>query len=274
MKKLYYAFVLVAICLSLLMYPETHFSLLDGLNNTLVLLQLSNFSYGDLPAEPIDKTRTQVVFMYDDGWGSVYSGAYPLLKRYGYRGSIAVIPAMVREREYMSFTQLAELYMEGWDILNHSYSHKEDMYFRCDEMLLEFMRAREWLDNHFFTRGMNMVITPLGECNPYLIPLLMKKGFQNIRTSDNVLLLNRNNTAYFPVKTIHLLTDVSAETAQAELMSYSGGGAAVLLNLHKIDEASDGSQMSFSLQKLETIIEFLHANEDKFQVVSYSCLFD
>lgn len=274
MKKLYYAFALIAICLSLLMYPETYSRVLDGLNNTLVLLRLSNFSHSDIPAESIDKTRTQVVFMFDDGWSSVYSGAYPLLKRYGYRGSIAVIPAMVPEREYMSFAQLAELYMEGWDILNHSYSHKEGMYFRSEEMLSEFMHAREWLDQHFFTRGMNMAITPLGECNPYLIPLLAKKGFQNIRTSDNVLLLSRNNATYFPVKTIHLLTDVSAETVQAELAACVGGDLAVLFNLHKIDGADDRTQMSFSPQKLEALIEFLHVNEDKFQVVTYSGLVD
>lgn len=274
MKKLYYTFALVAICLSLLMYPGTYSSLLDGLRNAIVLLQLSNFSCDDIPAESIDKTRTQVVFMFDDGWGSVYTDAYPLLERYGYRGSVAVIPAMVREREYMSYAQLSDLYMEGWDILNHSYSHKEGMYFRCDEMLSEFMRAREWLDHHFFTKGMNMAIIPLGECNPYLIPLLIKKGFLNIRTSDNILLLSRNKATYFNVKTIHLRTDISIESVQAELMACSGGDATVLFNLHKIDGANDSTQMSFSPQKLEALIEFLHENEDKFQVVAYSCLFD
>ena len=274
MKKLYCVFALVAICLSLLMYPGTYSRLFDGFKNAFVLFKLSNFSYDDLPAVSVDKTKTQVAFIFDDGWSSVYSSAYPMLMRYGYRGSVAVIPGMVREREYMSYAELAELYMEGWDILNHSYSHKEGMYFRCDEMLSEYMHAREWLDNHLFKRGMNMGITPLGECNPYLIPLLIKRGFQNIRTSDNILMLSRNKATYFQVKTIHLLTDVSVDAAQKELMSCYGGDAAELFNLHKIGEADDGSQMSYSPEKLAALIEFLHANEDKFQVVTYSRLFD
>ena len=276
MKKLYSAFVIVAICLSVLMYPGTYARLYHGLIDIIALLRLSNFSSRDLPFTAVDKTKTPVVFMFDDGWNSVYSDAYPLMKRYGYRGSIAVIPGMVREREYMSYSQLAELYMDGWDVLNHSYSHLEDMYFRCDEMLSEYMRAREWLNRHFFTRGMNMIVMPMGECNPYLIPLLIKKGFKSIRTSDNVLLLRRNEATYFPVKTIHLLTDVSTETALAELMACwsSGNSAAVLFNLHKIDEIDDPAQISFSPQKLAALIEFIHANEDKFQVVTYSCLLD
>jgi peptidoglycan/xylan/chitin deacetylase (PgdA/CDA1 family) len=274
MKKLYYAFALAAVCFALLMYPETYTRLYSGAKTAITMLRLSNISHGDIPSCAVDETRTQVVFMFDDGWSSVYTSAYPLLKRYGYRGSIAVIPALVRESEYLSYEQLAELYLEGWDILNHSYSHKEDMYFRCEEMLYEFMRAREWLDTHYLTAGMDMVITPYGECNPYLIPLLIEKGFRSIRTSDNVLMLRNNRSYYLPVKTIHLLTDKSVESAQAELMAYIGGEPAVLLNLHKIDETDDGTQMSYSPEKLEALIEYLHANEDKFQVCTYSCLLD
>ena len=274
MKKLCCTFVMAAICFALLMYPGTYPRLRDGLNDIVVLLRLCNYSGSDTHSFFVDKSKTQVVFMFDDGWSSVYSEAYPLLKQYGYKGSVAVIPGMVREREYMSYEQLAQLYMEGWDILNHSYSHQEGMYDRCDEMFFEYLRAREWLNSHFLKKGMNMIITPLGECNPYLIPLLIKRGFENIRTSDNVILLRRNESAYFPVKILHLLTDVSAETVQAELMSCLGGESAVLFNLHKIDDTDNGTQMSYSRQKLDSLIEFLHTNEDQFQVVPYSCLLD
>lgn len=258
------------------MYPETYVRLYHGLVDIIVMLKLSNFSSRDLPFTAVDQTKTPVVFMFDDGWGSVYSDAYPLMKHYGYKGNIAVIPSMVRERDYMSYRQLAKLYLDGWDILNHSYSHLDDMYFRCDEMLSEYVHAREWLDRHCFAKGMNMVIAPMGECNPYLIPLLIEKGFQSIRTSDNVLLLKRNEATYFTVKTIHLPADVSTETAQAELIDCwsSGNQAAVLFNLHKISDINDSMQMSFPPQKLAALIEFIHANEDKFQVVTYSCLLD
>lgn len=274
MKKLYSAFVIAAICISVLMYPKTYTYLSRGLADAFVLLRLSNFKYSDLPACSVDKSKTQIVFMFDDGWNSVYTEAYPILKRYGYRGSIAIIPRLVREKEYMSYGKLAQLYMNGWDILNHSYSHMEGMYSRCDEMLSEYMRAREWMDRHLLTRGMNMIITPLGELNPYLIPRIIEKGFHSIRTSDNVLLLGRNETSYFPAKTIHLFTDVSVETIQTELMAFLGGNFAILLNLHKIEDVKTGdpARMSFSPQKLVALAEFIHDNEDKFQVVPYTCL--
>ncbi|MDD4797611.1 MAG: polysaccharide deacetylase family protein [Eubacteriales bacterium] len=274
MKKLICTLTLVAVGLSLLMYPQTHLALRHGLENAFVMLRLSSFSYEALPAVPVDAAKTQVVFMFDDGWASVYTDAYPLLARYGYSASIAAIPGMAREREYLSYAQLARMYMDGWDILNHSYSHKDGMYARCDELLSEYMSAREWLDRRFFRRGGNSVIMPFGDCNPYIIPLLIKNGFQNIRTSDNVLLLDRDEVCYFPIKTIHLLTDVSVETVTAELTACAGGDSAVLFNLHKMGDGADRTQMTFSPAKLREIVEFLHANEDTFQVVTYLTLLE
>lgn len=254
------------------MYPQTYSVLSSTLENAYVQLRLSSFSHDSIPHVSTDPARTQVVFMFDDGWASVYEEAYLLLNEYGYKGSIACIPGLVGENEYSSYAQLAEMYIAGWDILNHSYSHKENMYFQCDELLYDYILAREWLGRHYFTKGMNSVIVPYGECNPYMIPLLMDSGFDSIRTSDNILFLKHNEAAYFPVKTIHLLTDVSSDAVISELAAYAGGNTAILFNLHKMGEGIDRTQMTFSPKKLEAIVEYLHANEDKFQVLTYSSM--
>jgi len=44
---------------------------------------------------------------------------------------------LIDEKEYMSYEQLSELYLKGWDLLNHSYSHKENF-----EEIILFLNER------------------------------------------------------------------------------------------------------------------------------------
>lgn len=273
MKKISPIIILATVLLSLFMYPETHSSARDLFKDAYMILRLSNFTGEDIQDTDDEYADTHVVFMFDDGWESVYINAYPLLKKYGYKGSIAVIPKKVGEYEYMSYIQLAELYMDGWDMLNHTYAHKENMYTKCENMLAECMNARTWLQNHQLTKCKNMVVTAYGECNPYLIKLLNDSGFTSIRTSDNILNLNRE-IEYIPAITIHMLNDISVDAIKAKLLKSSANYDVILLNLHKINNIDDETQMSFSPEKLELITEFLYKNQDKFRVVPYSYLFD
>lgn len=89
---------------------------------------------------------------------------------------------------------------------------------------------------------------------------------------SSILLLKGDESAYYNVRTIHLSNDVTVETVKNELEAYQGKGA-FLFNLHKVGNGADSTQMTFSPKKLEKILEFIHDNEDKFQVVTYSELF-
>jgi len=274
LRKYSLAVIALAMCLSLFMYPKTYALVREGVLDAGVAVWMSLSSRDGARAAAARDGRTRVVFMFDDGWESVYRTAYPLLKRYGCRGSVGMICGMARQEGYMKYAQLAVLYMDGWDILNHSYSHAPNMYERSEELLRDFQRARDWLEHKGFSEGMDMAIVPYGECNPYLIRLLMINGYHSVRTSDNILLFSGDDADYYHVKTIHMETDLSVEAVKEQLAEGRREERDILLNLHKLAEGADPANMTYSPQKLEELLAYLKENEAVFEVVTYTELLE
>ena len=220
----------------------------------------------------IDRDKTKIVFMFDDGLSSVYSEAYSLMKEYGYKGSVSIIPSLIVENEYMSYKELAELYLDGWDLLNHSYSHRADAYNNTDELLSDFDKSRRWMENRYFGKYSDMVVMPHGEINPYLISQLKNAGYRSVRTSDNIIVLDSFNYYYYPINSINPLTNISVNEVTAQLKQSFNEFKTFVLIFHKIGDEEDEFGMTYSKDKLKQIIMFINRHSDIFQVLTYSQL--
>ncbi|GIV63815.1 MAG: hypothetical protein KatS3mg045_1154 [Bellilinea sp.] len=73
---------------------------------------------GELPAKP-------VILTFDDGYGSIYDLAFPVLEEYGFKGVVYVITGLIGPPAYMSKDQLIELFANGWEIGSHTVSHED-----------------------------------------------------------------------------------------------------------------------------------------------------
>lgn len=273
MKRVNTFIIVIAFILSLLMFPKTYSFCYYFASDAFTAIRLNMFMGDSTPLESANDDKAKIIFMFGDGWKSVFSQAYPIFKKYGLKGSVAIIPSMVKEKEYMSFNEIGELYREGWDMLNHSYSHSEGMYNHCEDLLKDFNRARDWMNKRYLTKSDTMAVLPYGEVNPYMINLFIDAGYENVRTSDNILVINNGAVQYHYVKTISLLTNVAVSEVEAFLSDAWQGKKTILFSLHKIDEKADGFHMTFDPQKLEDIIFYIHENPEKYQVITYSKLF-
>ena len=67
-----------------------------------------------------------VCIVFDDGWQSQWENALPVLDRYGFKASFAVITGYVDDKlpAYMSWSEIVKLAKNGQDIVSHSYSHQ------------------------------------------------------------------------------------------------------------------------------------------------------
>ncbi|MDR7855966.1 polysaccharide deacetylase family protein [Tissierella sp.] len=264
--------VLLSFIVAILMYPRTITFLINSIKDFYIARNLSlNAIQSHSPTIDTDKTR--ILFIFDDGWKSVYSEAYDVMKEYGYKGSVCIIPSLTVEKEYISYRELAELYLDGWDLLNHSYSHKVNLYQNTDELLSDFNRARRWMDNRYLAKSSDMVVMPYGEVNPYLINQLKNEGYRNIRTSNNIIILDGLDTSYFPIKAINLLTDMTEYEVISQLKKTLNESKTVLLILHKIGDEDDEFGMTYSNDKLKQIIKFINEHNNDFEVITYSQLF-
>jgi len=92
---------------------------------------------------------------FDDGLRSTYNVAYPVMKRHGLKGIVAVItgrvgktyePVKLPPRPCLTVEQLKTLIGEGWEIASHTVTHP----FRFDELTLdqtyfELEESKNWI---------------------------------------------------------------------------------------------------------------------------------
>ncbi len=266
--------VILSIFITILMYPKTIVFIINSGENIYIARKLSTSTI-KTNNTTVDNNKTKIVFIFDDGWKSVFTEAYKVMNKYGYKASVSVIPTRVDKKEYMSYKELSELYLHGWDLLNHSYTHKENIYDKPNALLSEFNKTRQWMENRYFGSCSDMLIIPYGDVNPYLIKQTKGAKFRNIRTSDNIIILDKYEIEYYPVHTISLLTDVTAKEVEDILIQKTSSETnTVLFILNKIGDEDDKYDMTYSRDKLEQIIQYINKHSDKFQVISYSQLFE
>lgn len=263
--------IVLSILISVLMYPSAINYLIDAARDFSIAKRLSR---GTVKVNTtIDSDKSNVVFVFDDGWESVYTEAYELFNGFNYTGSVSVIPSRVGEAGYMTYEQLSDIYMKGWNLLNHTYSHSEDFYNDPDELLSDFNKAKKWMENRYIGDQSHMAVLPYGEINPYLIEKLKNNGYKNIRTSDNIIVLDKDKIEYYHVSTINLLTDVTVSEVINKLKPALEEPKSIMFILHKIEDGNDGFGMTYSRDKLEQILMFINQHKDKLQVITYSQLF-
>lgn len=72
-----------------------------------------------LPAHP-------VILTFDDGYDDAYTGAFPLLRKYGFMGSFAIITGFVEGGgPYLSWAQIMAMAGAGMEMMSHSASHPD-----------------------------------------------------------------------------------------------------------------------------------------------------
>ncbi|MGI5850417.1 MAG: polysaccharide deacetylase family protein [Christensenellales bacterium] len=114
-------------------------------------------------AEADNEIKSAVIaFTFDDGYLSDYKLAYPILKKYGIRGTSYIIPKYQDNNvEYtMTWDQIREMKQYGWDFGCHTYAHSN-----LTKMTKEQIQtSMEKVDESFLKQGL---AAPIIHAFPY-----------------------------------------------------------------------------------------------------------
>ena len=70
----------------------------------------------DLPEKPI-------IFTFDDGNENVYSNAFPLMKKFGFTGTVYIIANRIDVEGFFTKEQIKDLLSAGWEVGSHGMKH-------------------------------------------------------------------------------------------------------------------------------------------------------
>lgn len=134
-----------------------------------------------------------VVITIDDGYRSVYSDAWPILKEYGYPFTVFVYTKATENKHwnYMTWDQIREMKAAGVDLQNHGFAHGH-MAFKPSGMDMDEYRAGIRADLAVSTKIMSEELKerprffaiPYGEYNRVLIEEIRTFGYEAILLQD------------------------------------------------------------------------------------------
>jgi peptidoglycan/xylan/chitin deacetylase (PgdA/CDA1 family) len=96
-----------------------------------------------------DRSKKAVVLTFDDGWISHYTNAKPILDKYGFKATFAIVCNYVgKGDERMGWGEIQSLYEEGHDIASHTMNHADLSELPAEEMEYEVAESKQCLLNH------------------------------------------------------------------------------------------------------------------------------
>ena len=98
----------------------------------------------DFVANGADLPEKPVLITFDDGYKDNYTNAFPIMKKYGMKGTIFVVTGFLGVYDnYLTWDQAKELLDAGFNIESHTYSHKSMTEASDEDITKELVKSRQ-----------------------------------------------------------------------------------------------------------------------------------
>jgi peptidoglycan/xylan/chitin deacetylase (PgdA/CDA1 family) len=268
MIKIYIVLV-VSLILCVLLVPSGIGYTSAWAMDAAVRIRLMSHPHAQAATDTSDQAR--IVFVMDDGWETQYSQGYPILARYDYPGCIAVIPAAVGTAGYMTYGELADLYIAGWDMLNHTYNHTLLAGLPQESQREQMNQAREWLESRGLRRGSDTLVFPGGDFDSVTLSELLSSGYSAGRSLKS-LWTAKSGCGLEDVEVCNLVSGLSFEYVQAAIDKAVRNSSALILVIHKIEPISDDTFMQVPPEGFTRIVDYIRQCGDGLRVVTVTQL--
>lgn len=140
---------------------------------------IANFDHGtSLPAKP-------VILSFDDGWRNEYKYAFPLLKKYGMKGTFFIFtnPIDHQKAHWVTWDEVKEMDAAGMEIGGHTWTHPVLTKITTDAGLdKEIARSKKILEDHL-GHPIYAFAYPFGAKNDQVIAAVKRAGYVIARTT-------------------------------------------------------------------------------------------
>ena len=127
----------------------------------------------DLEKEPIPSKS--IILTFDDGHEDFYTTAIPLLKKYGFTASNAVIYNFMGRPDFMTADEVKQISEDGFEILSHSMNHTDMT--KTNNPEYEIMESKTDLEK-LIGKAVIAFVYPSGRFNDQTQALVKKAGYR------------------------------------------------------------------------------------------------
>ena len=146
----------------------------------------------ELPENP-------VLITFDDGYEDNYKNAYPILKKYGFKGTIFVVSSFLGVYpNYITGDQAREMDADNISIQSHTVDHKSMTDLSDDELRAELVDSKKKIEKEL-GHEINYMAYPTGTYNLHIANLVKEAGYKaaftikygNVDKASNIYALER-----------------------------------------------------------------------------------
>ena len=199
-----------------------------------------------------NKERASISFTFDDANLTDYTKAYNKMKEYGFKGTSYIISSAVGVTNFLSLSQMQEMYDYGWKFGVHGTDSKnwvgESTLAQAEARI---KGCRDFLFNSgLIGNGLKSTAYPQGMYNDDIIDILKKYGITHARTT-----IVQNN--YFPIPSLYKIRgadflDEDFEGNKLQIDNAMKRGGHICFIVHTI---ADGNMETVFNQTIDYIAE-------------------
>lgn len=128
-------------------------------------------------AEGDDAFYKNFVLTFDDGYEDNNTNAMPIMKKYGYTGTIFVAIKFMGWQGYVTWQDLESLKNNGWEIGSHTYNHVALSQCSAEELDREIKSSKDFLNAFDASYKVNTMAYPFGGYDDKVYASLERNGY-------------------------------------------------------------------------------------------------
>lgn len=168
----------------------------EKFNNDLLWLKNNGYESVDLAylQNPKKISGKPVIITFDDGYEDAYTAAFPLLKKYGFKGVFYLIYDKINFPGYLDWLEITEMRKQGMIFGSHTLSHPNLAVLAQTDLDKEIGDAK-WKLEKMLGAPVDDFCYPSGSYNRMAVDVVKKYGYKTAVTTHSGL-AGKNSSIY------------------------------------------------------------------------------
>lgn len=175
-------------------YPEFGgtTNLVFQFENYLKFLKTNGFKTTSIDDFLNSSNDKKILIFFDDAYENVYKYAFPIMKKYSFTGVLCPVAGYIGKRNvwdaktgkyrHMGVRMLKEMAEEGFEIISHSFSHRDLRKLNQKKLEIEIVHSKEILEK-ILNKNVDYFLYPYGLTDEKTKKVVKEAGYKGAFTS-------------------------------------------------------------------------------------------